>query len=86
MKKRQVHQVKCGKRANYERGSVAEMNRKLTDALRRLGEEPINYRNTRALLALTQKAFDAQGSSASRWQDPSLGQITVVALPLNESL
>ncbi len=45
--RRQVHQAKCGKRETYERCTSAEMNRKLTAALKRMGEPPINYRNTR---------------------------------------
>src|SRR5260221_14428586 len=33
--RRQVHQAKCGKRETYERCTSAEMNRKLTAALKR---------------------------------------------------
>jgi hypothetical protein len=43
-KRRQVHQAKCGKRESFERGSTAEMNRKLTEALRRMGEPRVDYR------------------------------------------
>lgn len=47
MRKKQVHQAKCGKRESYERGSAREMNQKLTEALKRMGEQPINYRRAR---------------------------------------
>jgi hypothetical protein len=47
MNRKQVHQKSCGKRESYERGSNVEMNKKLTEALRRLGEPEINYRDAR---------------------------------------
>jgi hypothetical protein len=38
---------KVGKRTNYERHSATEMNRKLTEALNRLGDPVVNFRSRR---------------------------------------
>jgi len=38
---------KVGKRTSYERHSATEMNRKLTEALNRLGDPVVNFRSRR---------------------------------------